>query len=137
MNKSSDITVLLTLLILLTILQFVRTSVYILFDHDLVDLDKKLGLDNEKLMEIIFLIFCFIRIYIISIVLFKRSFQNDLLTYGLIYLFISGLIRCVYDYLYFKDPKNKYIKTIDSYQDIDAILVFLSSLTIIRFVFFM
>jgi len=137
MNKSSDITVLLTLLILLTILQFVRTSAYILFDNDLVNLDKKMGLNNEIIMEIIFLIFCFIRIYIISIVLFKRTFQNDLLTYGLVYLFISGLIRCFYDYLYFKDPKNKYIKTIDSYQDIDAILVFLSSLTIIRFVFFM
>jgi hypothetical protein len=137
MNKSSDITVLLTLLILLTILQFVRTSVYILFDHDLVDLDKKLGLNNEIIMEIIFLIFCFIRIYIISIVLFKRSFQNDLLTYGLIYLFLSGFVRFYYDYLYFTDPKNKNIKIIDSYQDIDAVLIFLSSLTIIRFVFFM
>lgn len=137
MNKSSEITVLLTLLIFLTLLQFIRTSVYIIFDHDLLDIDEKMGFHNENIMEIIYLIFCVILVFIVSIVLFKRSFHNDLLTYGLTYLFLSGLVRFYYDYLYFTDPKNNHIKIIDSYQDVDAVLLFLSSVTVIRFVFFM
>ena len=68
MNKERDINILLTLLIILSILSFIRTFFYIVFDNNLVDIDRKAGYDIEKIMEGVLLIFAILRFYICSII---------------------------------------------------------------------
>ena len=102
-----------------------------------MDLDKKFGFHLDVILEGIFLIFATMRIYLISIVFIKRTFYNDLLTYALIYLFLSALVRFYYGYLYFKSPnhQHKHLEIIETYHDIDNICIFIASTIIIRFVF--
>ena len=86
MNKERDVNILLTLLIILSILSFIRTFVYIVFDNNLVDIDRKAGYDIEKIMEGVLLIFAILRFYICSIILTKRGIHNDVITYIMFYL---------------------------------------------------
>ena len=136
MNKDSETNILLTLLILLSILSFTRTFVYILFDNHLVDIDRKLGFNFEIILEGVLTIFAILRLYIASIVLIKRPFDFDLLSGVLIYLIFTSFLRFYYEYLYFFKPDSDEKHFIDKYQDVNAILIFISSAIIIKHVFF-
>ena len=136
MNRSSEINILLTLLIILSVLSFIRAFIYIVFDNNLVDIDTKIGYNIEKFMEGIYLIFAILRLYICSIILIKREIHNDAITYIMFYLIYTSFLRFYYDYLYFNYPKSNQIYYIDKYQDVNAIFVFLSSAYIVKYIFF-
>lgn len=136
MTKEQNLNILLTLLILLSILSFTRTFVYILFDNHLVDIDKKLGFNFEIILEGILTIFAVIRLYIISIISIKMPFQSYLLSAVLIYLAFTSLLRFYYEYLYFFKPDSPEKQFIDKYQDVNAVLIFISSAIILKQIFF-
>jgi len=137
MQKESDLNILLTLLIILSVVSFARSLIYIGFDNDLFDLGEKIaGFDTEPILQGVGLIFAAIRLLVIGLVLNKRGIQADMLTYVLLYLIFTILLRIYYVYLFFKDPKNKHVFVIDKYQDLNAILVFLSTAYILKFIFF-
>ncbi len=128
MQKESDLNILLTLLIILSVVSFARTLIYLAFDNDLFDLGEKIaGFDTEPILQGVGLIFAAIRLLIIGLVLNKRGIHLDMLTYVLLYLIFTILLRIYYVYLFFKDPKNKHVFVIDKYQDLNAILVFFST----------
>jgi hypothetical protein len=136
MQKESDLNILLTLLIILSVVSFARTLIYIGFDNDLFDLGEKIaGFDTEPILQGVALIFAAIRFLIISLVLNKRGIQQDILTYVLFYLLFTIVLRIYYVYLFFKEPKSKAKYLIDKYQDLNAILVFFSSAYILKFIF--
>ena len=136
MNKERDVNILLTLLIILIILSFIRTFVYIVFDNNLVDIDRKAGYDIEKIMEGVLLIFAILRFYICSIILTKRGIHNDVITYIMFYLIFTAFLRFYYDYLYFNYPKSDKLKPIDKFQDVNAILIFFCSAYILKYILF-
>lgn len=136
MNKDSETNILLALLILLSILSFTRTFVYILFDNHLVDIDRKIGFNLEIILEGVLTIFAILRLYIASIVLIKRPFDFDLLSYVLIYLIFTSFLRFYYEYLYFFKPDSDEKHFIDKYQDVNAVLIFISSAIILKHIFF-
>lgn len=136
MNKEKDIHILLTLLIILSVLSFIRTFFYIVFDNHLIDVDKKVGYDIEIIMEGILLIFGILRLYICSIILAKRGLHNDGITYIMFYLIFTAFLRFYYDYLYFNYPKSEKIRNIDKFQDVNAILIFFTSAYILKYIFF-
>jgi hypothetical protein len=137
MQKESDLNILLTLLIILSVVSFARTLIYLAFDNDLFDLGEKIaGFDTEPILQGVGLIFAAIRLLIIGLVLNKRGIHLDMLTYVLLYLIFTILLRIYYVYLFFKDPKNKHVFVIDKYQDLNAILVFFSTAYILKFIFF-
>ena len=136
MNKEKDINILLTLLIILSILSFIRTLFYILFDNDLVDIDRKVGFDIEKVMEGVLLIFAILRLYICSIILAKRGLHNDVMTYIMFYLIFTAFLRFYYDYLYFNYPKSETLHHIDNFQDVNAILIYFCSAYILKHILF-
>lgn len=127
MSKKPDINILLTLLIILSILSFARTFTYILFDNQLVNADKYLGLNIDLILEAVLSIFSILRLYISSLVLIKRGLEYDMLTYVLLYLIFTCFVRFYYEYLYFFKPESKEKYYIDKYQDVNAVSIFLAS----------
>jgi hypothetical protein len=136
MNKDSETNILLTLLIILTVLSFSRTLVYIIFDHDLFSIDKKLGFDSELIMQGILTIFAALRLLISSLILYKKHVRLDMITVVLLYLIFTSFLRFYYEYEYFTNTKSKVVYYIDKYQDINAVAIFLSSAYIMYYIFF-
>lgn len=134
MSKKPDINILLTLLIILSILSFVRTFTYILFDKQLVNADKYFGLNIDLILEAVLSIFSILRLYISSLVLIKRGLEYDMLTYVLLYLIFTCFVRFYYEYLYFFKPESKEKYYIDKYQDVNAVSIFLASAYILYFI---
>jgi hypothetical protein len=135
MNKDSETNILLTLLIILTVLSFSRTLVYIIFDHNLFAIDQRLGFDSELIMQGILTIFAVLRLLIASLILYKKHVKVDLISVVLIYLIFTSFLRFYYEYEYFTNPKSKVVQFIDRYQDINAVAIFLSSAYIMYFIF--
>ena len=136
MSKKPDINILLTLLIILSTLAFARTFTYILFDKQLVNADKYLGINVDLIMEAVLSIFSVLRLYISSLVLIKRGLEYDMLTYVLLYLILTCFIRFYYEYLYFFKPESKEKYYIDRYQDVNAVAIFMASSYILYYIFF-
>ena len=137
MAFKDDKVLLLQLLIIQSILIFIRTTIYILFDRNLLDLDRKIfGKSNKQLVEWILTVFAIIRLIIVSILFMKRGFTNDILSYCLAYLMFSSFLRFYYQYLTINHPTSKQIEFIDKKQDITSGLLFFVSLYIIKYVFF-
>jgi hypothetical protein len=126
----------LVLLILLSITVFIRTLVYITFDSDMLDLDSYLNIETESTIDVILTFFAIIRLLLSTIILYKRSVGFDILSFGLIYLILSSFLRFYYQYLIYKNDHSKTRLYIDRYQDINALVLFLISLYIIKLVFF-
>jgi hypothetical protein len=135
MSNKSDINILLTLLIILSILTFTRTFTYLLFDKQFVNADKYLGLKLDLIMEGVFTIFAILRLYISALVLIKREIKYDLLTTALGFLIFTSILRLYYEYLYFYKPDSKEKYYIDKFQDVDAFALFLSSSYILYYLF--
>ena len=138
MNKEdSKSNLILTLLILVSLLSFTRTVIHILFDKNLLNLDDKLGFSFEPINNALFTIFAVLRISLITIILAKRDFKFDLLSFVLIYLFFTSSVRIYYEYLYYNKPDAKVeLHYIDKFLDINTIITFLSSAYIIYYIFF-
>jgi hypothetical protein len=126
----------LVLLILLSIIVFTRTLVYITFDADLLDLDKYLNIESESTVDVVLTIFAIIRLLLSAIILYKTSVRVDILSFALIYLIFSSFLRFYYQYLICKNDHSKTRRYIDRYQDINAVILFMISLYIIKHVFF-
>ena len=135
MSNKSDINILLSLLIILSILTFTRTFTYLLFDKQFVNADKYLGLKLDLIMEGVFTIFAILRLYISVLVLIKREIKYDLLTTALGFLIFTSILRLYYEYLYFYKPDSKEKYYIDKFQDVDAFALFLSSSYILYYLF--
>jgi hypothetical protein len=135
MSNKSDINVLLTLLIILSVLTFSRTFIYLLFDKQFVNADKYLGLNLDIIMEGVLSIFAILRLYISVLVLIKREIKYDLLTTALGFLIFTSILRLYYEYLYFYKPESKEKFYIDKFQDIDAVALFISSSYILYYIF--
>ena len=135
MSNKSDINVLLTLLIILSVLTFSRTFIYLLFDKQFVNADKYLGLNLDIIIEGVLSIFAILRLYISVLVLIKREIKYDLLTTALGFLIFTSILRLYYEYLYFYKPESKEKFYIDKFQDIDAVALFISSSYILYYIF--
>jgi len=136
MGNKSDINILLTLLIILSVLAFTRTFTYLLFDKQFVNADKYLGLNLDIILEGVLSIFAILRLYISGLVLIKRGVYYDALTAALGYLIFTSILRLYYEYLYFYKPESKEKYYIDKYQDVNALAIFISSSYILYFIFF-
>ncbi len=135
MSNKSDINILLTLLIILSVLAFTRTFIYLLFDKQFVNADKYLGLNLDIILEGVLSIFAILRLYISGLVLIKRGVYYDALTAALGYLIFTSILRLYYEYLYFYKPESKEKYYIDKYQDVNALALFISSGYILYYIF--
>ena len=135
MNKKPDINILLTLLIILSVVAFTRTFTYILFDKQLVDASSYLGINIDLIMEGVLTIFAILRLYIASLVLFKKGLEYDMITYVLFYLIFISFVRFYYEYLYFYKPESKQKYYVDKFQDVNAVAIFIASGYILYYIF--
>jgi hypothetical protein len=135
MSNKSDINILLTLLIILSVLAFTRTFTYLLFDKQFVNADKYLGLNLDIILEGVLSIFAILRLYISGLVLIKRGVYYDALTAALGYLIFTSILRLYYEYLYFYKPESKEKYYIDKFQDLDALALFIASGYILYYIF--
>lgn len=132
-----DRMLLLVLLIIQSILIFFRTLTYIIFDKNLLNLDEIVtGKDNVRYVEWVLTMFAIVRLFIAGIVLSKRGFKNDILSYAISYLVFSSLLRFYYQYLIEFDKKSIAKQHIDRFQDTNAIILLFVSAYIIKFIFF-
>ena len=131
-----DTNTLLTILAIMSILSFTRTLVYLLYQKNILNVAGRTETDVEPYLNKVFLIFSSLRIILSSIVLYKRQFQNDILSYVLIFLIFSSVQRFYYDYLIRNHSESKIKLYLDKIQDLNSILVFLSSLYIMKYILF-
>ena len=136
MSKKPDINILLTLLIILSVVAFTRTFLYLLFDKEFLNSGKHLGLNIDLIMEGVLTIFAFLRLYISSLVLFKKGLDYDMITYVLLYLIFTAFVRFYYEYLYFYNPESKQKYYVDKFQDVNASVIFIASGYILYYIFF-
>ena len=136
MSKKPDINILLTLLIILSVVAFTRTFLYLLFDKEFLNSGKHLGLNIDLIMEGVLTIFAVLRVYISSLVLLKKGLDYDMITYVLLYLIFTSLVRFYYEYLYFYNPESKQKYYVDKYQDVNAVTIFIASGYILYYIFF-
>jgi hypothetical protein len=136
MSKKPDINILLTLLIILSVVAFTRTFTYILFDKQMVDASSYLGINIDLIMEGVLTIFAILRLYIASLVLFKKGLDYDMITYVLFYLIFISFVRFYYEYLYFYKPESKQKYYVDKFQDVNAVAIFIASGYILYYIFF-
>lgn len=137
MSYNDDKNTILLLLIILSVLIFIRTTMYILFDYNLFNIDETIFKDsNKETIELFQSIFSIVRIIIISVIFTKRGFRNDILTYLLGYLAFSAIINIYYQYLVMFNPTSPLIKEIDKKQDINSVILFIGSFYIVKHIFF-
>jgi hypothetical protein len=136
MSKKPDINILLTLLIILSVVAFTRTFLYLLFDKEFLNSGKHLGLNIDLIMEGVLTIFAVLRVYISSLVLLKKGLDYDMITYVLLYLIFTSFVRFYYEYLYFYNPESKQKYYVDKYQDVNAVTIFIASGYILYYIFF-
>ena len=134
MNKESNI--LLIFLIILSLTTFTRTLVYYIFHTGLINFGSKSKLEIDKVIDKVLVIFTTIRIILVTIILSMRGVQNDILTYVLAFLFLSSTQRYIYEYTKFNYPSSNLYKALENFQDLNTNLVLLSSLYIMKYVFF-
>ena len=136
MSKKPDINILLTLLIILSVVAFTRTFLYLLFDKEFLNSGKHLGLNIDLIMEGVLTIFAVLRVYISSLVLLKKGLDYDMITYVLLYLIFTSFVRFYYEYLYFYNPESKQKYYVDKFQDVNAVAIFIASGYILYYIFF-
>lgn len=131
-----DSNILLTALIILSLVTFTRTMVYILFSDKFINLGKVAGIDIDDVYKKTLLVFSIVRFLLASIILYSRHFHNDMLSYVLVFLIFSSIQRFYYQYLYSIDSKSKIRYNLKEFQPLNTFLVFSSSLYIMKYVLF-
>jgi hypothetical protein len=134
MNKDSNI--LLIILIILSLTTFTRTLVYYIFHTGLIKFGTKSQEEIDKVIDKVLLIFTTVRSILVLIILYMRGFQKDILTGVLIFLFLSTMQRYIYQYSKKNYPNSNLYKALEKFQDLNTNLVLLSSLYIMKYVFF-
>ena len=134
MNKESNI--FLIFLIILSLTTFTRTLVYYIFHTGLINFGSKSKEEIDKVIDKVLVIFTTIRIILVTIILSMRGVQNDILTYVLAFLFLSSTQRYIYEYTKFNYPSSNLYKALENFQDLNTNLVLLSSLYLMKYVFF-
>jgi hypothetical protein len=127
-------TIILILLAILSVSELTRSLVFVAFEDNIFNLDKSPAM--EDIIQKILLIFDTLPDILAIVILYYRQLQNDLLTYILIFFIIVSIQRFYYEYLYFYHPKSQTKIYLDKIQDIISIIVFLSSMYIMKFVLF-
>ena len=133
MKQESNI--LLTILIILSLTTFTRTLVYYIFHTGLINFGAKSQQEIDKVVDQILLIFTTVRIILVSLIFYMRGFPSDILTYVLVFLFLSSIQRFIYHYSK-KNPNSSVYKALDAFQGLNTNLVLLSSLYIMKYVLF-
>lgn len=137
MNKETEMIILLVLLTILSIINLVKSLVYIIFDKNLADIgDKFFGFNTDPVIEGVLAVFSILRLLLVSLIIGKRGFKNDILTYVLVYFILNGLLKIYYVHVYFNYPDSKEKYYIDKYEDFNAIMLFLTSLYVVSYIFF-
>jgi hypothetical protein len=140
MKNFNDVSfTILLLFIIMTILLFFRTILYILFDENFLNLDSKyFKKSNKEDIDYIITFFAVIRVFLCFAIIYLLNFklQNNILSYSLLYLILSGFIRFYYQYMISYYPNSKIIKPIDRFQDVNAVLLFFVSLYVITKIFY-
>ena len=134
MQKDSH--TLLVFLIILGFLTFTRTVVYMVFSENILFFSEEMGIDITKLLDIVLLIFAIIRVALATIILTNRGIRKDILTFVLMYLAFSSLQRFYLEYLYINHPHSEARMQLDKIQEVNTVLILLSSFYIIKYVFF-
>ena len=128
-------TLILMFLILLSIMAFVRSILYISFDNQFLDLNENLGI-NIMMSENFVSAIGVARLLLASYVLHIRSFKNDFLTYALCYIIFTAFLRLYEHYLIITNRDPQTIHYIDKIKYVNAVLIFLITLYIVHFIFF-
>lgn len=137
MNKETEMIILLVLLTILSIINLVKSLVYIFFDKNLADIgDKFFGFNTDPIIEGVLAVFSILRLLLVTLIIGKRGFKNDILTYVLVYFILNGLLKIYYVHVYFNYPDSKEKYYIDKYEDFNAIMLFLTSLYVVSYIFF-
>jgi hypothetical protein len=128
-------TLILTFLILLSVIAFVRSILYVSLDTNFFNLGQNLGL-NETTGENFLSSIAVARLLLASYILHIRSFKNDGLTYVLFYFIFTALLRFYDHYLIITNTNPQTRQYIDKFRDVNSGLIFLASLYIVYFIFF-
>jgi len=138
MKLDTNKSLILIVLVFQTILILFQTTIYILFDSDLLDIDNKgLGKPKNKLIETIITLLFIINFIILSFIVSLRGFKNDIITYAISFdLFFLTPVRLYYHYLLTHDPKSKNMKILDKILDITSIIKFFIAIFMIKYLFF-
>jgi len=136
MESNRDTNLLLTLLILLSVIVFARTIIFVLFDKKLLALDKNLGFNIQPIIQKFILpMFALLRVIIIFLFFSIKPVQADVISIVLIYILIMSFIRFYFVYLCIYYPKSKQIEPIDRFQDINTSIQFVTSTYIVYYIF--
>jgi len=137
MDSNRDTNLLLTLLIILSVLVFTRTIIFVLFDKHLFALDKNLGFNIQPIIQKFILpMYALLRVIIIFLFFSIKPVQADLISAVLIYILIMSFIRFYFVYLTLYYPESKQIEPIDRFQDINTSVQFITSAYIVYYIFF-
>ena len=137
MNKETEMNILLVLLIILSVINLVKSLVYITFDKNLADIgDKFFGFNTGPIIEGVLAVFSMLRLLLVALIIGKRGLKNDILTYILMYFIFNGILKIYYVHVYFNYPDSKEKYIIDKYEDVNAIILFLTSMYVVSYILF-
>jgi uncharacterized membrane protein YhaH (DUF805 family) len=131
-----DSNILLTILAILIIFTFTRTLVYAIFGEEAVNMSKQSGINVEEILDRTLTIFAMLRIILAGIVLGLRGLHNDILTGVLVFLMFTSIQRFYYEYMRSSAPQSKVTQDLDKYQPVNSVLIFVSSVYIMKYVLF-
>ena len=131
-----DSNILLTILAILSILTFTRTLVYVIFGEEANIMSKQSGINIVEILARTLTIFSMLRIILAGVVLSLRGLHNDILTGVLVFLMFTSIQRVYYEYMRSSAPQSKVTQYLDKYQPVNSVLLFLSSLYIMKYVLF-
>jgi|694.fasta_scaffold127229_4 hypothetical protein len=131
-----DSNILLTILAILSIFTFTRTLVYAIFGEEAVNMSKQSGINVEEILDRTLTIFAMLRIILAGIVLGLRGLHNDILTGVLVFLMFTSIQRFYYEYMRSSAPQSKVTQDLDKYQPVNSVLIFVSSVYIMKYVLF-
>jgi len=131
-----DSNILLTTLAILSILTFTRSLVYAIFTVEEIQMSKQSGINIHEILDKTLTIFSMLRIILASVVLGVRGLHKDILTGVLVFLVFSSLQRFYYEHMLTSAPQSKVTQYLDRYQPVNSVLLFVSSLYIMKYVLF-
>ena len=131
-----DSNTLLTILAILSIITFTRSLVYAIFTREEIDMSKQSGINIHEILDKTLTIFSMLRIILASIILSVRGLHKDILTVVLVFLVLSSVQRFYYEHLISSAPQSMRAQYLDKYQPVNSVLLFVSSLYIMKYVLF-
>lgn len=125
-NQNSSFLVLI-LLIILSIFIFFRNGVYLIFDKNFLNLEEYLYEEHKRVVDYFLSIFAAINFFLAGVIILKKNNKTDFLTYTLIYILVSSILRFYYHYLIITGKDKDIHSNLNRFQDINAVILFLIS----------